>query len=306
MSGPLLAHADPVEHAVIGVAAAVAIAAYGAVWLRHPAPSIWRLASWIAGVGVVVVASSSWMESVAERTFTGHMVQHLLVIVVAAPLLVVAEPWRAATRTLRVPSTRTSRRALARWHRGAPLAALVLFVAVLFVSHLTSIYDRSLHDRVLHEGEHLAYLVSAVVLWTTVRASGRAGAPARVGAVFGVMAASAVLGLILMSARDPLMPTYAARLGIGPAIDDQRTAAAIMWVGGMLATTPLLVLAFWRWASTEDAIARRAEALADAVMAVPSADTTTPHPDLGTDLGDSREESCPDGPVRRIVPRSAR
>jgi putative membrane protein len=210
---------------------------------------------------VLVLASSSWVESVAERSFTGHMIQHLLMIVVAAPLLVVAEPWRTVARAMHVPSSRAGRRALATWHRGAPLVALVLFVAVLFVSHLTSIYDRSLHDRLLHEGEHLAYVASAVVLWAAVRASGRAGAPARIGAVFGVMASSAVLGLILMSARDPLMPTYAVRLGTEPAIDDQRTAAAIMWIGGMLATTPLLVSAFWRWAAMEDAIARRAEAL---------------------------------------------
>ena len=65
------------------------------------------------------------------------------------------------------------------------------------------------------------------------------------------------------------MPTYEARLGAADALDDQRSAAAIMWVTGMLTTLPLLVAAVWRWASTEQRVAQRAEALADAAAAPP-------------------------------------
>ena len=81
--------------------------------------------------------------------------------------------------------------------------------------------------------------------------------------MFGVIAGGALLGMILLAATEPLMPTYAARLGADRALDDQRAAAAIMWVTGMFTTLPLLVLAVWRWASAEERIARRAEALAD-------------------------------------------
>ena len=70
-----------------------------------------------------------------------------------------------------------------------------------------------------------------------------------------------------MAAGEPLMPTYEARLGAAAAVDDQRNAAAIMWVSGMLTTLPLLVAAVWRWASTEQRVAQRAEALADAAAA---------------------------------------
>jgi putative membrane protein len=82
-----------------------------------------------------------------------------------------------------------------------------------------------------------------------------------------VIAGSAMLGLVLMAATEPLMPTYIARLGADGALDDQRSAAAIMWVSGMLTTLPLLVAAVWRWASTEQRVAQRAEALADAAAA---------------------------------------
>ena len=97
------------------------------------------------------------------------------------------------------------------------------------------------------------------------RARRRAGgAVARIGSVFGVIAGSALLGMILLPATEPLMPTYEARLGADEALDDQRSAAALMWASGMFTTLPLLVVAVWRWASTEQRVAQRAEALADA------------------------------------------
>ena len=100
-----------------------------------------------------------------------------------------------------------------------------------------------------------------MTMWTAVLGVGRAGAVARVGSVFGVIAGGAMLAVILMAATEPLMPTYEARLGVADALDDQRSAAAIMWVTGMFTTLPLLVAAVWRWASTEQRIAERAEAL---------------------------------------------
>ena len=135
---------------------------------------------------------------------------------------------------------------------------------MLFVTHLTAIYDDALSNRWLHEAEHAAYLLAAGAMWTAVMGIGRVGAVARVGSVFGVIAGSALLGVVLLAATGPLMPTYAARLGTAAALDDQRNAAAIMWVTGMLTTLPLLVAAVWRWAATEQRVAQRAEALADA------------------------------------------
>jgi cytochrome c oxidase assembly factor CtaG len=85
---------------------------------------------------------------------------------------------------------------------------------------------------------------------------------ARIGAALGVTAAGALLAMILLAAPEPLVDTYAARLGPG-ALDDQRRAAALMWVSGMLTTVPLLLLAAWRWAAAEERAARRAESLTD-------------------------------------------
>jgi putative membrane protein len=273
----LLAHTG-VDHVLIGLAGAAAAAAYGLAWLRAPHPSdvsrasrraaersdSARLWSWIAGVALVVVASLPFMETLAEHSFAGHMVQHLIVIIGAAPLLVLARPVRTMMRAGWLPSTALGRRAGVVWHRWAPAVGPGLFVVVMFATHLTPIYDDALGNRWLHETEHAAYLWSACAMWAAVVGVRRTGAAARVGSVFGVIAMSSFLALVLMAATSPLMPTYERRLGVDAALADQRAAAAIMWVTGMLTTLPLLVAAVWRWASAEEKMARRAEALADA------------------------------------------
>jgi putative membrane protein len=259
----VLGHAG-VDHVGLVVLGVALVAGYGAAWLRAPRPAASRLAAWAAGVSAVVAASLPVVERAAERTFAWHMVQHLLVIILAAPLLVLARPLHTVRLAGWLPVTAWGRRLGAWWHRSAALVGPGLFVLVLFATHLTSIYDDALGNRWLHEAEHAAYLLSACAMWAAVLGVGRAAAVARVGAVFGVIAASAFLGVVLLAATAPLMPTYEARLGTAAALDDQRAAAAIMWVSGMLTTLPLLVAAVWRWAATEQRIAQRAEALADA------------------------------------------
>lgn len=263
----LLAHSAGLDHVLVGVAAALAVLVYGWAWARQPRRVAWRLACWVSGIGIVLFASLPWVESLAEESFTGHMVQHLLVIIVAAPMLVLARPVHTLGRAGWLPTASaaapTGRRWAAAWRSWVPIAGPLFFVAVLYVTHLTPIYDRALDDRLLHEIEHAAYVFGAVLTWSAVLGAGRASAAARVGAVFGVAAGGALLGMVLLSAPTPLIPTYAGSLGTARALSDQRSAAALMWVGGMLTTVPLLLVAVWRWASAEERISRRAEALQD-------------------------------------------
>lgn len=260
----LLAHAG-IDHLFIGLGAAALVAIYGLAWVRQRRRQGWRLAAWAGGIAIVVTASTPWFESLAEESFTGHMVQHLLVIIVAAPLLVVAQPVQTLGRAGWLPTASrlgpSGRRWAARWRTWSPILGPLLFVVVLFATHLTAIYDIALGDRLVHEAEHAAYLLGAVLVWGAVLSVGRRGAPARVAAVFAVGAGGALLGMILLASPAPLIPTYEAQLGAGRALSDQRSAAALMWVGGMLTTVPLLLLAVWRWASTEERVTRRAEAL---------------------------------------------
>jgi putative membrane protein len=259
----MIAHAGIADHVVFVFGSTAAVSIYGAAWFRVQNSRNIRLLCWVVGVLWLVAATSPWMETLASETFTGHMVQHLLLIVVAAPLLVLAEPvrtmqeaWPALRR-----SSRTERAAANSWRRAAPIVAPVLFLTVLFLTHLTGIYDAALGNRFLHDAEHVAYALTAVLLWVAVRGAGTSAAVGRVGSAFAVIAGSAMLGIVLLSASTPLFSTYLDRLGPAAALDDQRVAASLMWVGGMATTLPLLLVAVWRWASAEERIAARAEQL---------------------------------------------
>ena len=250
----ILAHQGYAGHAalIVGVLAATA-------WFVHTRTYHWdAVVAWGGGTGAFLVASSPPFEALADRTFTGHMVQHLLLIVVAAPLLVVA---MVRSRPL------GGARRLPRWLRSrniwlAPVAALA-FVAVLVVTHLTGIYEAALRHRWIHELEHGSYLVVAVAVWAAMLAGAtRARTVAPVGrilATFVLIGGTALLGVVLLSAPRALNDTYVDRLGATAALADQQAAGAIMWIGGMALTLPALVAAVWRWASAEEAIALRRE-----------------------------------------------
>ena len=258
---PVVAHSG-LDHVALGAVAALLAGAYGWAWLRARQRDTRLLAAWTGGVLLVLIASLPFMERLAEESFTGHMLQHLLVIVLAAPLLVLARPGHVAARAGLVPTTAGGRRVAAWWRRWATLVGPLTFVVVLFGTHLSSVYDQALRHRGVHELEHAGYLLGAVLTWAAVLAARPTGAVGRIGAAFGVSAAGALLGVVLLTAPEPLIETYATRLG-PEAIDDQRRAAALMWVSGMLTTVPLLLLAVWRWASAEERATARAEALTD-------------------------------------------
>jgi putative membrane protein len=210
----------------------------------------------------VLVALAPPFERAAEATYTGHMFQHLVLLVVAAPLLAIGAPWSQTTRSHRWHRVagRATRAAL---RDAAPIIAVAGFVGVLTVTHLTPIYELALRHRFVHDLEHAAFLGSAIGLWTGLRAGRRHHATQRIGAVFGVIAGTALVGVVLLTASSPLVPWYAERLGSNRALSDQRTAAAVMWVSGMAVTLPLLVTTVWRWASDEHRAVLRQEQLVE-------------------------------------------
>jgi len=260
----MLAHTDPLQHGIVAASCLAATVAYVRRWSADPRRPTLALWCWGTAVAVTLVATLPAVEEWAERSFTGHMVQHLLLIVVVAPAAVVALEPIVRRHRGRGPRHRFARRTLDRtW--AAPSAAL-LFVGVLLVTHLTGIYDAALRSQPIHEAEHVAYLAAAVLLWAALRSGATRRDPAapfaRIAASMGVIVGMAVLGLVLVTASEPLIPTYTTHYGVDGALADQRRAAALMWVSGMLTSLPLLVTAFWRWATHEEATARRREQLA--------------------------------------------
>jgi putative membrane protein len=259
---------DPGVLATIGSAAlCYAIADRRARTGRGPnAVERWRRRSFLGGLAVCLVALGPPVEALADRSFAVHMVQHLLLTMVAAPLLVVAAPvtlalraWKGLPRrvvlaTLHSPPVRIAT---------SPLVAWALFFVVVWGTHFTGVYDLALRSTAVHAIEHVALLATAALFWMPVvgtdPTSARLSPPARILYLFVAMPAMAFLGLALFSAGHVLYPTYARVEGVAPALADQRAAGAIMWAGGMVLIVIALSLVTLDWMRADEREAARVD-----------------------------------------------
>ncbi len=200
----------------------------------------WRTASFVAGVGCVVVALQSGIDAFGDRMLSDHMIQHLLLLELAPLLLLGGRPailtLRAAPRAHR---PKIARRLMRLSPLTRPLSCLAIFSAVVLATHLPGFYDATLSDATLHELEHSLYLGAGLLLWWPMLdgdpvVSHRVGGLGRLVYVIAAMVPMTLIGAYLY--RDPtvLYHPYAAAartLGIS-AVGDQQRAGATMWVLG--------------------------------------------------------------------------
>jgi len=233
---------------------AVAAALYALGWWRLArrsarAPSTARPALALGGLAAIAAALLSPLDALAHRLFVAHMVQHMLLIAVAAPALLLADPFPMIVWALPGPV----RRRAGRWLRPGARArrawvaatampvAWLTYAAILWVWHLPSAYDAALGDRLVHDAEHAAFFAGAVAFWWPVvhpapRVRRPYGHTARI--VYLVLGAFqvAALGLLLTVAPAVLYRTYATATrpdGLA-ALDDQAWGGVVMWAAGGL------------------------------------------------------------------------
>jgi putative membrane protein len=231
---------------------------------RVPRPRRWEF---LAGLAIILVALMSPIDQGSATTLRVHMVQHLLLTMVAAPLLVLGAP---VTLALLACSPTDRRRLSAALRRpplrtlSDPIVAWAVFFGVLWGSHFTGVFDASLRSDGVHALEHAAYLAAAVLFWVPVvgRDPTPAGLshPARILYLFFAMASMALLGLALISANHVLYPAYGVIEGPAKAVADQRIGGTLMWVGGMILIVPVLALVMMDWMRVDERTARRMDA----------------------------------------------
>jgi putative membrane protein len=242
---------------------------------EHPANPVqrWRAWSWYLGLLVVFVALESPIGTYDTTLFSVHMVQHLLLMLVAAPLLAIGAP---ITLLLRVSSGEQRRRVIlpvlhSRPVRliAHPVLAWVLFAAVMYWSHFSGLFNAALEDEGWHFVEHALFLGAALLFWWPVVGADpspwRLPHPARVGYLFLGMPWSSFLGLAIFSAPAVLYPHYATVVrtwGPSPLVD-QQLAGGIMWVGGDAAFLVAMLIAVWVWLRAEEREGRRIDAKLD-------------------------------------------
>lgn len=222
----MLAHAEPLAVtliAAVGAPAGLLVLGSRAGALDPARASSRDRWSYGAGVAVVALAASPPIHSLGEDSITGHMVQHLLFIIVAAPLL--GGPLVRARRRVR-----GTRRGLGRqlrrvaWHPAGPLLAAAVGVVVVGGWHVPALYDAALESWPVHLFEHVTFLGVSVWLFAAVAHHGRRrGALSCVAALFATATAGAGVGVLMMFAPRTL---YA-----HGTIEDQQVAGVLMASG---------------------------------------------------------------------------
>jgi putative membrane protein len=206
---------------------------------RHRRWSRTRSALFLGGLVVLVVDLYSGIGAVADVRLSVHMVEHMVMWVVVAPLLAAGAPVRLAFFAL----GRGGRRRLARWLRSRPVSTLtrpsvtvLLFSGVLLLSHVPAIYGLTLRYDYVHETEHGLYLFTAVLMWASLLGVDplphRGGARCELACMVGCMLPMALLAVWLAAAPDPVYGHYLGTLGPG-AMHDQRVAGMVMFAGGL-------------------------------------------------------------------------
>jgi putative membrane protein len=249
----------------------------------------WQVACFIGGLLALFVAFVSPVHSLSSELLWVHMVQHVLLVLVAAPLLVVGAP--LVPMTLALPlSWRRRIRQVGRigWLRSVghlstrPLCAWMLSLAALWAWHAPGPYDAAVKNGAVHALEHLSFLATAILFWWVAirpgfrrRSSGglgglkqgggaERGSPPGGSEVLYVITAgiqSGALGAVLTFAGSPLYPAYThavARWGLTP-LQDQQLAGLIMWIPAGMVYVVAAGALFVRWLLTMEREARRAE-----------------------------------------------
>ena len=235
----------------------------------------WRGAAFYGGLATLALAVSSPIDAYAGRLFWVHMVQHVLLMMVAAPLLLIGRPWPRLSRPLplglRRPLARTVlagptlapvREVLRRL--AAPLPSFALFNGTLLVWHLPALYDLTLRSGPIHDLEHALFFGTATLFWVHL-VPGAAGRPQLADGARAIYATAAllvswILAIVLGLAQAPLYDAYAS-LGQRPgglsALSDQQLAAGVMWVPGSVPYCIVLAVVVLRWLDPAASAGRR-------------------------------------------------
>jgi putative membrane protein len=231
----------------------------------------WRRWTFHAGLAVVAAALLPPLDIWAHDRLSAHMVQHLLLTLVAAPLLVAGRPLLVATAAL----SDDHRRRLLRVGRtpalallAHPLVAWLVLAAVGWIVHFSPLFDLALEHPLAHAAEHALFLGSALLFWRPVLGTavhGRLSHPLRLLYLAVAMPQNTFLALAISSSSRPLYDHYVqvARASGFSALDDQRLAGGIMWVGGDLTLLVAVLAVAGAWAIHEERVTRRRELLED-------------------------------------------
>lgn len=215
----------------------------------------------LSGWAMLAAALASPLDSAGARSFTLHMIEHELVMLPAALLLVLARPGPALLWALPAPARvalGSGATALRRPWRALtePVTATMLQAVAMIAWHLPPLFERALAARAWHIAQHGSFLATALLFWWAMAhaRTDRSGFGVAALCLFVTSLVGGALGALMSFASSPWYATYAA-MGMTPSgltpIEDQQLAGLLMWIPGGLfhAAAALVFLYLWLKAS---------------------------------------------------------
>ena len=217
------------------------VLAYAFVLRRHDAPP-WRVASFAAGIALLLATAVTPLEALQYHLLTMHLLQNVILAEWAPALLVLGIP-AALGRRVRIPL----------W------VGLPVWLLTYFVWHVPALYDAALENDALLHLEHLCYLVAGAAFWWPV-VHGDARDVTKALSVFVAFVLSSPVGLLLALLPDPLYDYYAdtSLWGLSP-LEDQQLAGLTMAGEQSIVFFAVFTYLFVRWMSAADADERAAD-----------------------------------------------
>jgi cytochrome c oxidase assembly factor CtaG len=193
----------------------------------------------LAGLVAAAIDLCSGIGTEADYYLSAHMLEHMILWVIVAPLLAAGAPVRLAFFSL----SRLGRRRLLRIVQSraisvltSPVGSVSLFSAVILFTHVPAVYELALTNEVLHETEHGLYLLTALLVWGPVIGADplphRPGSRVHFACMFACMLPMMLIALWLTTASVPLYGHYVVG-SMSMALHDQRLAALIMWAAAI-------------------------------------------------------------------------
>jgi putative membrane protein len=210
-----------------------------------------------AGLATLLVALLSPINVLSEVLFSMHMVQHILLVMVAAPLILLGLP-----APLLQPLVREARlkRILAQLTN--PIVAFTLYNVALVGWHLPVLYEATLQSEIIHDAEHAAFFYTALLSWwpllSPLRELPRLSYPAQMLYIFVMAVPAGILGAVIVFAERVFYPSYAAapRLWGLTALADQQLGGLIMIIPSKLIYLIVLTVVFLIWFNQDEPATR--------------------------------------------------
>ena len=223
----------------------------------------WQLIAFVLGWLTLIVALISPVHELGESLFSAHMLQHELLMVVAAPLLIVGRPdlvfiwalplsWRKdLARFQHISIVHRSWRLLA-----FPLSAWLLHAMALWTWHIPSLFDATIAHNWVHALQHSSFLGTALLFWSSLLYGhmGRRAYGEGIIYVFTTAVHTSILGALLTFAASPWYLIYEFRTAIWglTALQDQQLGGLIMWVPAGLVYTIMGLWLLGAWIRDSD------------------------------------------------------